>query len=343
MTSEAGPGAAEAGGLLVIGDVITDVVARHAAPLARATDTSAAIRTLPGGAGANAACWAVHAGAPRVVLWARVGADSARWHARALREAGVRARLVVAAGERTGTVVALVGPDGERTFLTDSGAALGLTAADWSPGLLDGIGHLHLSGYLWFDERGAGAVGAALAAAVARGIPVSVDPASAGFLREWGAERFLAAVAGCSVLLPNADEALLLAGALAPGGAPVRDPARAAAELSRVVPLVVVTCGAEGAVVARAGRVVARVAGTRLPAGALVDSTGAGDAFTGGFLAARLAGADPVAAAGAGCGTAASAVTVVGGRPPVPDPAGPRRRGRTGCVRGPAAPSSARP
>ncbi|MYV37923.1 sugar kinase, partial [Streptomyces sp. SID1328] len=39
-----------AGGLLVVGDVITDVVARHRGPLAARTDTAAVIRTLPGGA-----------------------------------------------------------------------------------------------------------------------------------------------------------------------------------------------------------------------------------------------------------------------------------------------------
>ncbi|MGN7141631.1 sugar kinase, partial [Streptomyces pseudogriseolus] len=42
-----GPG----GALLVVGDVITDVVARHAGPLAPGTDTAAVIRTVPGGAG----------------------------------------------------------------------------------------------------------------------------------------------------------------------------------------------------------------------------------------------------------------------------------------------------
>ncbi|TXS15617.1 sugar kinase, partial [Streptomyces sp. ms191] len=53
------------------------------------------------------------------------------------------------------------------------------------------------------------------------------------------------------------------------------------------------------------------------PVGA--DSTGAGDAFTGAFLAARLAGADAVEAAVAGCRAGAEAVTVVGGRPPYDD------------------------
>ncbi|MFB6523623.1 carbohydrate kinase family protein [Streptomyces sp. NPDC056401] len=311
----AGPGA-----LLVVGDVVTDVVAVHAEPLAPGTDTPARIRTLPGGAGANAACWAAHAGAREVRLLARVGADSAGWHERALLDAGVRPTLVVDPAEPTGTVVALVGADAERTFLTDSGASLRLSPADWEPGLLDGVAHLHLSGYLFFADASRELALVALRAARARNVPVSVDPASAGFLAALGPQRFLAAAAGAGVLLPNEDEALLLAGAPGPAGAtgaagpPERAAAvaRAAAELSRRVPLVVVTRGGAGALIAEDGRVTAEVAAESAEA---VDSTGAGDAFTGAFLAARLAGAGSAWAAGAGCRAAALAVARLGGRP----------------------------
>ncbi|MFI8388066.1 carbohydrate kinase family protein [Streptomyces sp. NPDC085540] len=297
-----GPGA-----LLVVGDVVTDVVAIHPEPLAPATDTAASIRTLPGGAGANAACWAARTGTAEVRLLARVGAESARWHERALVDAGVRPRLVVDAQEPTGTVVALVGKDAERTFLTDSGASLRLCPADWNPSLLDGAAHLHLSGYLFFADSSRELAVVALRAARTRGVQVSVDPASAGFLAVLGPQRFLDAVAGVDVLLPNEDEARLLAGLPEPTGA-----ARAAAELSRRVPLVVVTRGAAGALIAERGRVTAEVEAEPVVA---VDSTGAGDAFTGGFLAARLEGADPAEAARAGCRAAALAVTRPGGRP----------------------------
>ncbi|MFJ6936220.1 carbohydrate kinase family protein [Streptomyces sp. NPDC101132] len=295
------------GGLLVVGDVVTDVVAVHPEPLAPATDTPARIRTLPGGAGANAACWAAHEGLAEVGLLARVGAESAAWHERALAEAGVRARLVVDPAEPTATVVSLVDGAAERTFLTDSGAALCLSPADWAPELLDGVAHLHLSGYLFFGDTSRAAAVAALGSARARGVPVSVDPASAGFLSGLGAERFLDAVGDAGVLLPNADEARLLAGL-----APDADAGLAAAELSRRVPLVVVTLGAAGALVAEAGEVTARVPGR--PARAL-DTTGAGDAFTGGFLAARLGGAGVADAARAGCRAGAAAVGRLGGRP----------------------------
>ncbi|MEU7065967.1 PfkB family carbohydrate kinase [Streptomyces sp. NPDC046161] len=295
------------GALLVVGDVVTDVVAVHPQPLAPATDTAARIRTLPGGAGANAACWAARTRTAEVRLLARVGAESARWHERALVDAGVRPKLVIDREEPTGTVVALVGKDAERTFLTDSGASLCLSPADWAPALLDGAAHLHLSGYLFFADSSRDLALVALRAARTRGVPVSVDPASAGFLAALGPERFMTAVAGVGVLLPNEDEAGLLAGLPERAGV-----ARAAAELSRRIPLVVVTRGAAGALVAEGGRITAEVDAD--PAEA-VDSTGAGDAFTGGFLAARMAGAGPADAARAGCRAAALAVTRLGGRP----------------------------
>ncbi|MEU1347137.1 carbohydrate kinase family protein [Streptomyces sp. NPDC005775] len=296
------------GGLLVVGDVVTDVVARHGSELLHGTDTTARIRTRAGGAGANVACWAVRSGCRDARLVARVGADSADWHRDLLRRAGVRGLLAVDEGAPTGTVVALVDPSAERTFLTDSGAVIRLSPDDWSPSMLDGIAHLHLSGYLLFAATSRATALLALGEARRRNIPVSVDPASAGFLAGLGVDRFLALVAGADVLLPNADEARLLTG--------LPEPADAAAKLSLLVRQVVVTLGEGGALLATAGVVTVREPAGAVPAA--VDSTGAGDAFTGGFLAARLAGADDAAAVAAGCGAGAEAVMTVGGRPPLP-------------------------
>ncbi|MEU3944865.1 PfkB family carbohydrate kinase [Streptomyces sp. NPDC029526] len=299
--------------MLVVGDVVTDVVARHRGPLASGTDTVAAIRRLPGGAGANVACWAARSGGAAVRLLGRVGADSADWHARELAAHGVIPLLVVDDAAPTGTVICLVDGEagGERTFLTDSGASLRLGPGDWSEGLLDGVARLHLSGYLLFSDTGRAFVAAAVGSARARGVPVSVDPASAGFLAALGAERFLSHVAGVDVLLPSRDEACLLTG--------LPDPADAAAELSRDVPLVVVKQGARGALLARSGAVCARVPAVAATAR---DTTGAGDAFTGAFLAALLAGADARDAVRQGCRAGAHAVQVVGGRPPRPPEGG---------------------
>lgn len=295
------------GALLVVGDVITDIVARHRGPLAVGTDTAAVIRRVPGGAGANVACWASRCGCRDVRLLGRVGRDGGAWHQRELIASGVRPQLVIDPAEPTGTVVCLVdtGAAAERTFLTDSGASLRLGPADWSDALLDGVARLHLSGYLMFSGPARALLAVALASARARGVPVSLDPASAGFLEHLGADRFTALTDGLEVLLPSRDEACLLAG--------VPEPAEAAALLSRRVPLVVVKQGAEGALLARSGKVYARVPAVPV---APLDTTGAGDAFTGAFLAALLAGAGDREAAVLGCAAGARAVTRIGARPP---------------------------
>lgn len=242
-------------------------------------------------------------------LLGRVGSDAAAWHERELAACGVRPLLAVDRRAPTGTVICLVdeGAAAERTFLTDSGASLRLDPGDWSDVLLEGVARLHLSGYLLFAGSSRAFVAVALKAARTHGVPVSLDPASAGFLGRLGTERFLSLVEGVDVLLPSRDEACLLAG--------VSDAADAAARLSRHVPLVVAKQGAGGALLARSGEVFARV-----PAVPAVprDTTGAGDAFTGAFLAALLAGADPGEAAEEGCRAGAQAVEHIGGRPPAP-------------------------
>nr|WP_078066840.1 sugar kinase [Streptomyces jeddahensis] len=319
------------GALLVVGDVITDVVARHRAPLAPGTDTAATVRTLPGGAGANVACWAAHCGCADVRLLGRVGAESAAWHEQALTASGVRPRLVVDPEAPTGTVICLVdaGASAERTFLTDSGASLRLSPADWSPSLLDGVARLHLSGYLCFSEPSRAVVRTAVASARARGVPVSMDPASTGFLEGLGADRFLELAEGIDALLPSGDEARWLTG--------LPDDVDAAAELSRRFPLVVVKRGAEGAVVARAGAVRARIPAVTATAR---DTTGAGDAFTGAFLTALLRGAEAEAAAIEGCRAGAQAVQLVGARPETAPAQAPSADSAARDASAPSAPST---
>jgi len=75
--------------------------------------------------------------------------------------------------------------------------------------------------------------------------------------------------------------------------------------------------GLEGEMVVKLGARGARWGDVRVPAEPVqvVDTTGAGDAFAAGFLAARLKGADRREALAAGCATAARAVAQVGGRP----------------------------
>jgi len=73
----------------------------------------------------------------------------------------------------------------------------------------------------------------------------------------------------------------------------------------------VVTLGAHGALWSDGERV---LRGPAAPADA-VDTTGAGDAFAAGLLAARAGGAAPAEQLAAGCALAARAVGVRGARP----------------------------
>lgn len=282
--------------IVVAGDVMRDVVATLAAPLAHGSDTPAAIVERGGGAGANVAAWLGRAGAAPTLIGC-VGADAAgRAAADELRAEGVDVQLSVDAQRPTGTCVVLVEPGGERTMLPDPGANVALAAAPLPPGAT----HLHVAGYALLRAGSRAAARALIAAARGAGATVSVDPSSAAPLA--AAPGFLGWVAGADLLLPNRDEAAVLTG--------IADPAGAARALSARAREVVVTLGAEGALWCDGAEVV------HVPAFPVVhaDSTGAGDAFAAGLLAARAAGAGPADALRAGCALAARAVARVGAR-----------------------------
>ncbi|MEV7969593.1 sugar kinase [Sphaerisporangium sp. NPDC088356] len=290
-------------GLLVIGDVVTDVVALHHAPVATGTDTAADIVVRPGGSGANTASWAAHLGADARIL-TRAGYDTGPWHIAELRAAGVRPHVQVDPAHPTAVVIAMVDVTGERTMLTNRGAGGRIGPGDWDEDLLDGVSHLHVSGYTLFAEPGLELVRLAVRAALAREVRISVDPASTGFLRDFGPERFLRETATATIIIPNRDEALLLTGETR-----VED---AAAALSTRYGMAAVKLGRGGALLTAGGRVVHRAPAVTTRA---VDSTGAGDAFAAGFLSALQLGDSPESALEAGCLAGAEAVTRLGGRP----------------------------
>ena len=288
--------------VVVVGDLATDVVVLLDGSPAPGSDRPAAIRSLGGGAGANVAVHLARLGTP-VTFAGCVGDDAAGTGLVAeLAAAGVTPVVRTVAGAATGTIVSLVEPGGQRSMLADRGANLALQPAD-VPVPVPG-GHLHLSGYSLFAPGPRAAGLAALAAARAAGCTVSVDPASTGPLAAYGVRRWLADTAAATLVLPNADEARLLTGCA--------DPVAAARALAAHHPIAVVTLGADGALWADGGRLVHRPAH---PA-TVVDTTGAGDAFTAGLLSVWLAApdGDPVAALEAGLARAAAVVTRPGAR-----------------------------
>ena len=284
--------------IVVVGDVMTDVVASLSGPVAHGSDTPARIVLRGGGAGANIAAWLARAGAD-VTLIGRVGDDAAgRLAAAGLDAEGVDARLTIDPARPTGTCVVLVEPGGERSMLPDTGANAGLEAV----ALPRDAAHLHVAGYALLDPGSRPGARALLAAARARGVSVSVDPSSAAPLRRAGATAFLEWAGDADLLVPNRDEAEALTG--------IDDPARAARALCAHAREVVVKLGSGGALWTDGGSDV-RVAALGV---SVTDTTGAGDAFAAGLLAARLAGAAPAEALRAGCALAADAVGREGGR-----------------------------
>lgn len=298
--------------LLVVGDLMVDVVVHHDGPVATGSDTPASVRFHGGGSAANTAAWAGSLGC-RTRLLAAVGDDAAGRDARdELARLGVELVGPVVADAVTGTCVVLVGADRERTMFPDRGAngALGPAAVaaafggdenDTADAAADGSAAqgpaaVHVSGYALLGDGSREAGRAALAAARAAGVPVSVDAASAAPLRAVGSARFLAWVDGIDLLFANDDEVAALGGEDAVLGA---------------VGAVVVKHGAAGATWTDGTE------RTTVPAVAVdaVDSTGAGDAFAAGYLDARHRGLDVAACLARGAEVAARAVTRVGARP----------------------------
>ncbi|GAA1931266.1 PfkB family carbohydrate kinase [Microbacterium aoyamense] len=271
--------------LVVIGDLVADLIVLGSARLAHGTDNPAEVRLTRGGSAANVAVAAAREGCA-VRFIGRVGDDTlGTTLVRELEAAGVDARVQRAG--RTGAIVILVDDEGERTMITDRGAAAELEAVD--PTWVDGARIVHVPLYGFADEGSRRALLAAVGTARGHGIPLSLDLSSTATMRVLGTEllaELLDALAP-DVVFANADEAALVT------------------ELGLVV---------NGAYVVKRGGdpVVVSIDGASLEVPVVredvVDSTGAGDAFAAGFLVATLDGSDAVSAARAGIELARAAL-----------------------------------
>jgi len=303
------PGRAAALHVVVVGDVMVDVLVEVRAPFAHASDTPSRIAATPGGSAANQAVWLARAGV-RTALVAAVGRDAFGDAAlAALVAEGVDVAHVARAARPTGTVVALVEPDGQRSMLTDRGANLALDAAAAATALRGAatLDHVHVSGYCLLERATRPAGVEALRTAELRSATRSVDVASAGPLRAMGPAAFLELVGGCDYLFCNLEEGQVLSGKAAP------DDVLAALGVS--FGEVVCTLGGSGARAAGGDGTRHQVASGST---AVADTVGAGDGFTGTYLAARLSGEGIDAALAR---AAVAAADVVGSR-------GARRWGR---------------
>lgn len=210
---------------------------------------------------------------------ARIGADL--FGARTgdlLDAAGVDTSRLGVVDQPTGLSVILSAPH-DRGILTLTGALAGLTA-DEVLAAADGVDHVHVAAYFLVPAL-ARDLPAVLAELRSRGVTTSLDT-------NWDPAESWAGVADClphlDLLLPNASEVLALARAM---GEQPADAADAAALLARRGPTVVVKDGAAGGFAATPDGAIVRAPGL---VSDVVDTTGAGDSFDGGFLLAWLEG-----------------------------------------------------
>jgi sugar/nucleoside kinase (ribokinase family) len=247
--------------LVAVGDLVEDVVVRLASPLHHASDTTAVVVRRRGGSAANVVATALAEGVAARFIGC-IG-DDPLGRSLHLQLPGDH---VLQLGSRTGTVIALVDHAGERTMLSDRGACTELAQPEawW----LAGASWLHLPYYSLVGEPIASTCRTLAEIAHDSGVHVSVDTSSAALLSA-GAGDDIAALRPTLVLANELEAATI--------------------DVAGLAPLVVIKQGPGPALVN--GTAVDAEPLTQVP-----DTTGAGDAFAAGLLAALADGVPPVEA-----------------------------------------------
>ena len=184
-----------------------------------------------------------------------------------MKKAGVNT-LLIRRDSVTGTAVALITRDAERTFATHLGAAVELSADDFTPVLFKDYDILYLEGYLITDFK---VTEAACRYARQNNMLVALDLSSynvvEGFLDQFKEiiEKYV------DILFANEQEAKAFTGL---------EPEKALTRLSELSEIVILKVGAEGSWV-KCNNEVIKV--SAIPV-SCVDTTGAGDLYAAGFL-----------------------------------------------------------
>lgn len=265
--------------LCCIGDLVEDVVVWPSADPVRGTDTPARVFRRRGGSAANVAVLAASTGC-RSRFVGQVGNDPlGSMLAAAMEAAGVE--VLLSRGGTTGSIIVIVDQTGERTMLPDRSAATELSSLP--AGALDGVTWLHVPAYSLIVEPLGATTLTAIATAQQLDIPVSVDASSTGPLTGFGIDGFRKQMGsvGPDVFFCNKDEAELL-------GIDRNSPLAGAK-------LTVIKDGADPVVLVDETGTTTSIAVAHVDG--VVDTTGAGDAFAAGFVAATLDGATPADAA----------------------------------------------
>jgi len=205
----------------------------------------------------------------------------------------------------TGRCLILVTPDAQRTMNTYRGASEHLSVDSIDADQIARASIIYLEAYLWDHEKPRTAMkrAADMAHEAGRAVAFTLsDIACIGRHRPDFVE--LVGSGRLDILFGNEEEARALAG--------IDDLDAAIAELAKNVDLCVITRGADGATAIRKGETVSVPA---VAPRALVDTTGAGDLFAAGFLAAHAWGRPLEASLALGAATAAEVIADYGARP----------------------------
>lgn len=258
----------------------------------------------PGGKGSNQAVAAAMAGG-NVHFITRLGRDDFAAIARTTwAKAGVHPEVTEDSDSYTGAAfVFLEAATGNNAIIVAPGAAARITPED-----LDARADLIRGASVFVAqlEQPVAAARRGLEIARAAGVRTILNPAPAATLDD-------ATLALCDFITPNESEAEALTGIPV---VTVADAERAAdALLARGVGAVIVTLGGNGALYRDATR---SLHVPVISAGPVVETTGAGDAFNGGFAVALSEGRDVIEAVRFGCATAGISVTRPGTAPAMP-------------------------
>ncbi len=212
-----------------------------------------------------------------------------------MREAGVNTYLLRKTTD-TGTAVALVTPDSERTFATHLGAALELNKTDIKGNLFTAYDFLYLEGYLIINKE---LTRTACKNAKDKGIKIALDLASYNVVESFHSDFTEIVSEYVDIIFANEDEARAFTG---------KEPMEALNQLASMCEIAVVKVGKEGSIIKRGDEII-KVGTIKVKS---KDTTGAGDLYAAGFLYG-LCMDDPLDMCGAyGSVLAGNVIEVVG-------------------------------
>lgn len=269
---------------------------------AQQTEISKSVAGLPyslslGGSAGNTIRAMARLGA-KVGFIGKVGRDTTGdFFQQALENLGVEP-IILRGEKKSGKCVSLISPDGERTMVTYLGAALEMKAEEILPTIFDGYDCLYVEGYLVQDHD---LIRSAMQTSKQCGLRVAIDLASFNVVEE--NLEFLRGLVRdyVDILFANEDEARAFTGET--------EPLNALNAISEMCDLVIVKIGTKGALIKRHEEVVH--VGI-MAAAKRVDTTGAGDFYAAGFLAAYCEGLNLRQCGTIGAITAGKVIEVVG-------------------------------